>query len=491
MIDTWNITNNIDNQNIINYLNNNICNNTYLLDLQKCKSKYSLIEQIVYNIATFHFNRLNIDFNNNFVEFWWKIKSDTDNFHLDCDEHIKETSGIYIHPLLSCVTYFNNHNCPTIITDINFEDYKYKNFKDKNIIYMSFPKEGKHITFDSKLYHGISNIFQNNQNENNNDFPRFMLAINLWNQKPSNIIYYNNDNINDNNIIDDIKTIITPSINENMFNIIKTNKEIINFNLFENLLYKRKTNLFLNFGNLINSNNDKNINNLFKDNVSSCFKFIRNNNEEQEKLEASLKTKYGDIINDINFIMNETNNIKYNRFLQRFQYKKIYSPDICRWIINECEIFAAINEGWTIKRHNNYPTTDLPIQLVKPIFNYIYESFKTISDLILKSYCLEGKNITLNFKDVFVVKYEFNKQNYLDLHHDDSFLSFQILLNENSLFEGGGTYFDDGLIMYPNQGDLVIHSSRIKHSGLPITKGIRYLLVGFIDLNLQVEELNN
>lgn len=483
MIDTWNITNNIDNETIINYLNNSICNNTYLLDLQKCKSNYSLIEQIVYNIATYHFNRLNIDVNNSFVEFWWKTNSDVDNFHLDCDENIKKTTGLYIHPLLSCVTYFNNHNCPTILTNINFEDYKYKNFKDKNIIYMSFPKEGKHITFDSTLYHGISNIFQNNEYTN----LRYMLAINLWNKKPSDIIYYNNE-VNISNI-NNVETTITPSISENMFNIIKTNKEIINFNLFEKLLYKKEKDLFINFGNLININN--NINNLFNDNLSSCFKFVRNDNEEVEKLEASLKTKYGDIINDINYIMNETNNIKYNRFLQRFQYKKIYSPDVCKWIINECEFFAANNGGWTTKRHNNYPTTDLPIQLVKPIFNYIYESFKTISDLILKSYCLEGKNITLNFKDVFVVKYEFNKQNYLDLHHDGSFLSFQILLSDSDSFEGGGTYFDDGLIMYPEKGDLVIHSSRIKHGGLPITKGVRYLLVGFIDLNLQVEELNN
>jgi hypothetical protein len=40
--------------------------------------------------------------------------------------------------------------------------------------------------------------------------------------------------------------------------------------------------------------------------------------------------------------------------------------------------------------------------------------------------------------------------------------------------------------MKGEQGDLIIHSSRIKHSGLPITNGTRYLLVGFLDINLIV-----
>jgi hypothetical protein len=38
--------------------------------------------------------------------------------------------------------------------------------------------------------------------------------------------------------------------------------------------------------------------------------------------------------------------------------------------------------------------------------------------------------------------------------------------------------------MNGEQGDLIIHSSKIDHSGLPITKGTRYLLVGFVNLNL-------
>ena len=39
-----------------------------------------------------------------------------------------------------------------------------------------------------------------------------------------------------------------------------------------------------------------------------------------------------------------------------------------------------------------------------------------------------------------------------------NFISFNILLNNNTEFQGGGTYFNDGLTINPNQGDLIIHS---------------------------------
>jgi len=63
------------------------------------------------------------------------------------------------------------------------------------------------------------------------------------------------------------------------------------------------------------------------------------------------------------------------------------------------------------------------------------------------------------------------------------------LLSDSHDFEGGGTYFDDGLIMKGEQGDLIVHSSKMKHSGLPIIKGTRYLLVGFVNIQLSIDNL--
>jgi hypothetical protein len=191
-------------------------------------------------------------------------------------------------------------------------------------------------------------------------------------------------------------------------------------------------------------------------------------------------------MDDINEIMNDNIKLKYNRFLQRFCYNKIYTPDICNFIINECEKYAVNNGGWTLKRHDNYPTTDLPVDKIQSIFGLVLETMNTVCNKVKKSYGL-NESITIDVKDLFVVKYKDNAQNYLELHSDGSFLSFNILLSDKNDFEGGGTYFDDGLTAHLEQGDILIHSSRIKHAGLPITKGTRYLLVGFLNINIPIE----
>ena len=67
-----------------------------------------------------------------------------------------------------------------------------------------------------------------------------------------------------------------------------------------------------------------------------------------------------------------------------------------------------------------------------------------------------------------------------------NFITFNLLLSNENDFEGGGTYFDDGLNLFLEQGDLLIHSGKVKHCGLPIKKGFRYLLVGFINIKLIV-----
>jgi hypothetical protein len=471
-IDIWNIEFNLDNQEIIdNFLKNTLHVPLSLLNLLKSKNEYSFEEQIVYNIAEFHFNRMNISLDNSvFVEFWFKSIPDTDNFHLDCDEFIKSNQNKYVHPLLSCVTYLNDHNCPTVLTNIDYDTYKYKEFEDQTSLYLSFPRFGKHITFEPNKFHGISNLFNND----NYKKARYMLAINLWDKKPENVPYYDiklNEQLIEDKTIIKIETNISKIVSNPFESIIVSNKiKIVDF--FERLLYHKEKNLFLMFEEFISENSN-----------NHCFEIILKHETEKDKLQQKLKNKYGNIIDDINSIMDENAVISYNRFLQRFSYQKIFTNDICRWIINECENYANSNGGWTTKRHVKYPTTDLPIENVKPIFPFIVETFKTIADKIKKSYNLND-DIKLNFVDVFIVKYKHNEQSFLELHKDGSFLSFNILLSNQDDFEGGGTYFDDGLIMTQEQGDLTIHSSKIKHAGLPITKGTRYLLVGFVNIDL-------
>jgi hypothetical protein len=135
----------------------------------------------------YHVTRLEVLNDSLYIEFWWKLESDKDCFHYDCDEYLKKTTGTYIHPILSSVTYFNDNDCPTIITPVDYDLYKYKDFGKLNNIIVSFPRVGKHITFDSKYYHGISNIFSDGDTSSK---PRYMLAINLWDRRPQCVDWY-------------------------------------------------------------------------------------------------------------------------------------------------------------------------------------------------------------------------------------------------------------------------------------------------------------
>ena len=478
-IDIWKVNNSFENE-IVEEIDKNINIPTKLLDLSK--EHYELFEKFVYDTAMFHFKRLNIDIEKNdyWVEFWCKNNFDTHCLHVDCDEYEKRTKLDYIYPLLSCVTYFNDNPCPLIITNIDMNIYKYKEFETQNKIFLSTPKRNKQVTFDGRFFHGSTILSENDKNNS-----RYMIAINLWDKKPINVDYYCNETINicenKQHIFTKKETIFTLDIQENAVETINVDKSIINYNFFENILYDYNETACYVFDKLIYSRNTST-----NTNMITSYMFVIDNTLEKKELELKLKNTYGDIVDDINEIMNETIKLKYNRFLQRFSFAKVYTPDICRFIITECEKYAENNGGWTTKRHHNYPTTDLPVEKISSIFGLIMETMRSIVVKLKKCYCLHEK-IAINFSDLFVVKYRENGQNYLDMHHDGSFLSFNILLSDTNDFNGGGTYFDDGLTTHLEQGDILIHSSRIRHAGLPITKGTRYLLVGFINIDIPIE----
>jgi len=182
--------------------------------------------------------------------------------------------------------------------------------------------------------------------------------------------------------------------------------------------------------------------------------------------------------------------------------KKVFSNDICDYIINIAErtalkqsIDCPLNNqnGWLTTRHFNYPTTDLPVRdipelkgLVKNlvyfnVFPHIEEQYKVDKRL-------------LHVNDMFIVKYDIFGQNELKKHKDGSIISFSILLNSKSNFEGGGTIFygenDEEILYQHTKGDLLIHPGIVFHAGKKITQGTRYILVGFIAYH-DIETINN
>lgn len=183
----------------------------------------------------------------------------------------------------------------------------------------------------------------------------------------------------------------------------------------------------------------------------------------------------------ISFINTERENIM-NSYFNYFCMPNVISNTLCDFIINESEKYAHINGGWYTKRHRNYPTTDIPIKEI-PNLNIIVQNLIKYEVFPVISYRYNVSKYFLDCNDIFIVKYDANFQNKLDRHKDGSVFSFNILLNDPSNFEGGGTIIHENgndVLVLNTKGGLLLHSGRCYHAGNKITKGVRYILVGFV-----------
>ena len=173
----------------------------------------------------------------------------------------------------------------------------------------------------------------------------------------------------------------------------------------------------------------------------------------------------------------------------------IFTIEECKYIINESEKYALNNisdkypNGWITDRHQIKPTTDLDIfnipnitpMIVNTIYKKVYPEFENKFNSFPHMFNIFYNDFRIS--DIFIVKYEEGKQNSLDIHQDQSSVSFNILLNNTNEFDGGGTefYINNKSYKYRNkQGSGILSFGKVEHKGIPITSGIRYILVGFI-----------
>ena len=109
--------------------------------------------------------------------------------------------------------------------------------------------------------------------------------------------------------------------------------------------------------------------------------------------------------------------------------KKLIPENICHEILKEA-IDYAIDNNWSLDRHDDYPTTDNQITNKWLSYNYINsliynKIFKSISSM----YNLNENKLGVN--EIFVVKYKYDLQNSLEKHTDGSDFSFIISLNDS------------------------------------------------------------
>ena len=168
-------------------------------------------------------------------------------------------------------------------------------------------------------------------------------------------------------------------------------------------------------------------------------------------------------------------------------------------------------DGWTESRHRAFATNDVPARSVTAVADWVHAALRA---RVLGA--LEARHATgpFSFRDLFFVRYSHTAaasgvrgaQKGLEAHRDGSPISFNVLLNSADDFDGGGTFFEedrdvgrddapDAQTALPPRtvrriarGDCLVHSGKQRHGGVPVTRGERFLLVGFIDGDLRPDD---
>jgi hypothetical protein len=163
--------------------------------------------------------------------------------------------------------------------------------------------------------------------------------------------------------------------------------------------------------------------------------------------------------------------------------------------------------GWCTRRHRKYATCDLPVGDVAGLAGEGSALAALVEGELLPAiagmYGLRREGLSL--RDCFVVKYDAGEgegegggggeggaggagaggvgQRALAMHEDRSELSFNALLSDPAGFAGGGTRFEGlfgGAAVQVGRGEVLVHAGALRHEGVTITRGQRYLMVGFI-----------
>lgn len=461
--------------------NNNIdLHKKYILNSEQ--ESFSFIEKIVYDITLYHCKKHSKNIDEIVTEFYF----DFSNSSVLCQNKNKKNKLF-----LSCMTIIDNYlstnssnvnneyNFECIFTNLNYDDYKYKKFDEQtyiinnlNKISLVYLNNNLHLVFDGNKIQCFTKSTENNN---------IILFINLY----ESLNDFTNKNISNehfklNNKIDlfnkNEEKVILQELDSSKSTPIGV-ENILNSDFYENILYKKNIKKMLYFVDLLQTEEiiTKNIILNIYDNFKLSSKI---------QINEIIHQRVGNLITDIENCNKEIFTYN-NRFLQRFKHTNIISENICKWLINESEKYAINNGGWTSENFITYKTLDIKLEKIPNIFEYFLNiEIKNILDTIQKDYCLPI-NTEFIITDLNIIKYKKGIQEGLDFHRDNSFITFNICLNDD--FEGGGTLFEDGLLMLTNKGDMIVHSGKINHKGIPILSGERYILIGFVDIKVNIE----
>jgi len=284
-METYNIE--LDDKNLIKlkdyFKDKNIVNQDFLLNKQK--TNYDIIEEVVDYISKFHINRLKL----------------TEEYYIEfCFSNIKRNQHNILvnkYPVLTCITYLNEDNSLAIITNMLIESYKYKEINDDIKLYCLFPSELKSIVLP-----GCLQVIDEGANSNR-------LIINIWKSEPLTNNYYHNSN--------KIESIVNLKINkdDNRVKTIMFGNEM-EYGYFENLIYSNEGGLQKELLEMINKN---------KSNTHDVYLFLKENNKNQKE----------EVLDEANIL-----NLLETKYSQKYYNKSYYNNIVCDWIMKEIDKYS-------------------------------------------------------------------------------------------------------------------------------------------------------
>lgn len=373
-------------------------------------NKEELFEFHIHNIVNYHMNQMKIS---TYTTEYTVVNNPNNTIY----PIYKKEGDEVIYPLLSCMVFLTDSNIPFVMTDIDINNYKYKEFKRQTRLNLIFPQKNTHVVFDGKKCNGFINTI-----DNTNNTSIIAIAINIW----KNEIETLNES-----------TIVFKSIQPNSIE----GENILNYHLFDTLLYKKKYTM----------NDIRQLVDLYKSSTET-YKWYSLQNKKLVKQNSVLNVN--------------------NKFMQRFHTKNFINENTCHFLLENME-----NE-WQTNDDKTFPSTYIKIMNCKKLTEFSNSLLKTVCDEINKSYNIEKVNSEITH--ALLCKYDKYSTNQLEMYSvNDRNITVEIMLNKNQ--NKHRVLFADELNTILEEGDLLIYSNVINHSISPIEDdSIYYKIVLYI-----------
>lgn len=168
--------------------------------------------------------------------------------------------------------------------------------------------------------------------------------------------------------------------------------------------------------------------------------------------------------------------------LSRAWLTPIASAAECEFLIQSAEAHAQKRGGWTnAGHHRTFRAPDVVCADVPEVLAWLNAKLESaVLPALAAQFELSAGALWL--QDAFIIKYTAEGQPGLAEHIDNSELSFNLLLSPPDAFEGGGTRIApaEDVVIFPRQGEMLSHYGGLRHAGMPVSSGTRYILAGFV-----------